>query len=421
MTNSNIAVLVERGTNPTEFNYSRLRLREAGATVTVIGLDRLEYELEDHSTGYADVMISQVAGQTFDGVVIPGGLGPEKLRQRAQVLCLVQDCYTRGKVCAAICHGQQVMISAGLMRGVHATAAWSMMDDLRAVGAIVPEGARAVRDGQIVTAIFPRDLPQFFHLVFEAFADLQGCVLPAGHGQRLRDQIWGIIVDDASDATQVDYLRLRIQEEGGHALLLGRKAGQQVRLSSSTWEWGEMGWHAMVDRALPNIGAVRSCDTEAESNSLSISFQELDGLLLPGGLATWMIRGHPGITQLVNEMNVYGKPIGAIERGPKVLLTTGMLEKRVITCAPQMRDDIIYAVADIEYLDKPVVCDGNLLTAQGTNDLPQFMRTLIRVRPSKVKLGLLITLSKCLQQLESTSIPIYAELDGCEGRYNESE
>jgi hypothetical protein len=51
------AVLLERDTNPTEFNYSHLRLKEAGARVTVVGLDRLEYRLEDFSTGYADATI----------------------------------------------------------------------------------------------------------------------------------------------------------------------------------------------------------------------------------------------------------------------------------------------------------------------------------------------------------------------------
>ena len=168
LTGLHFAVLLERDTNPTEYNYSRLRLKEANAQVTVVGLDRLDYRLEDHSTGHADTVIDRIAGQPFDGVLIPGGLGPEKLRQSTQILDLVRGCHARGKLCGAICHGQQVLISAGLMRSVRATAAWSMMDDLRAVGAVVPEGVRAVRDEQIVTAIFPSDLPAFFHLIFEA-------------------------------------------------------------------------------------------------------------------------------------------------------------------------------------------------------------------------------------------------------------
>jgi len=310
-------------------------------------------------------------------VVIPGGLGPEKLRQNAQVIDLVKACHTRGKLCAAICHGQLVLISAGLMRGVRATAAWSMMDDLRWAGAVVPEGVRAVRDGNIVTAIFPQDLPEFFRLIFETLADLEGVRPPAGYPGRLAGQTWGIVVDDATDAAQAHYLRLRIQEEGGAALLLGRRAGQEVRLSSPAWEWGELGLRARVERGLPNPGVIGSCDTEAELDSQAITGDEMDGLLLPGGLATWMIRGHPGLRGLIRTMNATGKPIGAVERGPKLLFFTGALDGRAMTCAPQMRDDILHGVTPVTYRDEPVVCDGNLLTCQGTEDLPGFMRTLL--------------------------------------------
>jgi len=371
------AVLLEQDTNPTEFHYSCLRLIEAGAQVTVVGLDRLEYRLEDHSLGYADVTIDRVAGESFDGVVIPGGLGPEKLRQNAQAIDLVKACHAQGKLCAAICHGQQVLISAGLLRGVRATAAWSMMDDLRWVGALVPEGVRAVRDGHIVTAIFPQDLPEFFRLIFETLVDLEGIRLPAGYPERLAGQTWGIVVDDATNAVQAHYLRLRIREEGGAALWLGRRAGGEVRLSSPAWEWGELGLRARVERALPNPGVIGSCDTDAELDSQAITAEGLDGLLLPGGLATWMIRGHPGLRRLIHTMNAAGKPIGALERGPKLLFFTGALDGWAMTCAPQMRDDILQAVTPVRYRDEPVVCDGNLLTCQGTQDLPDFMRTLL--------------------------------------------
>ena len=100
-----VAVLVERGTNPTEFQYSRLRLKEAGAAVLVVGNYELEVALEDHSRARADVTASQVADQPFDAVVIPGGLGPEKLRQNSQVLELVRDAYDRGKVIAILAYG----------------------------------------------------------------------------------------------------------------------------------------------------------------------------------------------------------------------------------------------------------------------------------------------------------------------------
>jgi putative intracellular protease/amidase len=252
-----------------------------------------------------------------------------------------------------------------------------MMDDLRWVGAVVPESVRAVRDGNIVTAIFPQDLPEFFRLIFEALGDLEGIQTPDGYPERLAGQTWGIVVDDASDAVQVHYLKLRVQEEGGTAILLGRRAGHEIRLSSPAWEWGELGLRARVERTLANPGVIDSCDTDAELDSQAIEAEQLDGLLLPGGLATWMIRGHPGLRKLIHKLNTGGKPIGAVERGPKLLFFTGALEGRAITCAPQMRDEIIHGVTPVEYRDASVVHDGNLLTCQGTEDLPDFMRTLL--------------------------------------------
>jgi protease I len=371
------AVLLEEGTNPIEYQYIRLRLKEAGAQVTVIGLNRLDYKLEDQSLGYADITADQITGRSFDGVMIPGGLGPEKLRQDKRIIALVQDCYRRSKVCAAICHGQFVLISAGLMRGVRATSAWSMMDDLRMVGAVVPENVRAVRDGQIITAIFPQDLPEFFGLFFEAITELEGRQLPDGYSRKLSGQTWGIVLDNASDSVQVQYLRLCIQEDGGRSILLGRSAGQQIMLSSPAWEWGEMGWSIGTEKGLPHPSAISSCDTEAELSNQAVTAEELDGLLLPGGLATWMIRAHPGLRQLIKDIDSSGKPIGAIERGPKLLFMTGVLDGKTVTCAPQMRDDIVYAIAPVEYSDQAVVHDGNLITCRGTEDLPEFMRTLI--------------------------------------------
>jgi len=144
------------------------------------------------------------------------------------------------------------------------------------------------------------------------------------------------------------------------------------------WEWGEMGSAATVDRALPDPGVIDSCDGEAERNSHAIAAKELDGLFLPGGLGTWMIQGHPGLRGLIRKMDAAGKPICAIGRGPKLLLTTGALDGRAITCAPQMRDDVTHVVTSISYRDEPTVVDGNLLTCRGTEDLPALMNALLK-------------------------------------------
>ncbi len=50
---------------------------------------------------------------------------------------------------------------------------------------------------------------------------------------------------------------------------------------------------------------------------------------------------------------------------------------RSITCAPLMKDDILHSIYPVTYRDEPVVVDGNLITARGTEDLPQFMQAIL--------------------------------------------
>jgi protease I len=371
-----VVVLLERGVNETEFHYTRLRMREAGAEVVVVGNRQLDYIGENHGRTQADVTIDQVHAADFDGVVIPGGLAPEKLRQNPQVVSFVRQLYERGKVCAAICHGQQVLISAGLLGGRKAVAAWSMVDDLIYAGARHEPEARAVRDGRLVTGRFPFDLPKFCPLVLEAFAEVEGRPMPDGYGERLRGKTFGIVVDDATNDMQVFYPQYRIQEEGGTALLLGRQEGATVRLGNPTWEWGDYGGHtASVDKALEDTGAVDSHDFPYEEKLRAVRASQLDGLIVPGGLGTWMIRGHPGLKKLIREMDADQKPIVAIERGPKILLSAGILSGRTVTCSAEMRDDLI--AAGIDYRDEPLIRDGNLLTCQDTEDLPAWGRAWI--------------------------------------------
>ena len=373
-----IAILLERGINEIEFHYSRLRMREAGADVVVIGNRDLEYTGEAHGRITADTTIDQVSEAGFDGVVIPGGLAPEKLRQNPKVVSFVRNLWDDGNVCAAICHGQQVLISAGILKNRKAVAAWSMVDDLIYTGAKhVPE-ARAIRDGRLVTARFPGDLPEFFILVLETFAEAANRPLRAGGGAVFRGKNFGIVVDEATSDIQAVYPQYRIREEGGTSLFIGRREGDTVRLGNPTWEWGDTGGHTVsVDKALVDPGAVDSDDAPYEQALQAIHASRLDGLIVPGGLGTWMVRGHAGLKKLIRDMNDARKPIVSIERGPKILLSAGILGDRTVTCGAEMRDDLV--AAGIRYRDEPIVRDGNLLSCRGTDDLPLLIPALMEM------------------------------------------
>ncbi len=99
----------------------------------------------------------------YDAVILPGGCwNPDALRADPKARVFVSDMYAAGKPTCAICHGQWVMVSAGLLRGKKATAVWNIHVDLANAGATVLDEPCVV-DGNLITARFPYDLPRMIH------------------------------------------------------------------------------------------------------------------------------------------------------------------------------------------------------------------------------------------------------------------
>lgn len=102
----------------------------------------------------------------MDALVIPGGYSPDTLRINPKVLELVRHYTESGRVVAAICHGPQVLISAGLARGRRMTAYAAVRDDLINAGAQYVDEP-AVVDGNLVTGRVPDDLPDFCRAIID--------------------------------------------------------------------------------------------------------------------------------------------------------------------------------------------------------------------------------------------------------------
>ncbi|NIL97328.1 MAG: DJ-1/PfpI/YhbO family deglycase/protease [Planctomycetales bacterium] len=150
-----------------ELWYPRLRLLEAGAGVTVAGPRAETTYAGKH--GYpcvSDAAIDLMEATDFDGVVVPGGFMPDKLRRDAKVLQLVRDFSESGKLVAAICHGGWIPISAGVYQGVRVTGSPGIKDDLVNAGAIW-EDAPVVIDRHFVSSRKPDDLPDFMQGIFQ--------------------------------------------------------------------------------------------------------------------------------------------------------------------------------------------------------------------------------------------------------------
>lgn len=106
-----------------------------------------------------------------------------------------------------------------------------------------------------------------------------------------------------------------------------------------------------------------------------VSSNQFDAVVIPGGYAPDMMRRSQPMVAFVKEMSEAGKPIAAICHAGWMLVSAGILDGRRATSFFSIRDDM--GAAGAEYLDEPVVVDGNLITSRKPADLPAFMPPLI--------------------------------------------
>ena len=152
-----------------ELWYPKLRLIEAGAEVVVAGPEA--DKVYAGKNGYpckSDAAIADVSADGFDGLVVPGGFMPDKLRRDQKVLQIVRDFDSAKKPIAAVCHGGWIPISAGVYKGVRVTGSPGIKDDLVNAGATF-EDAAVVVDGHHVSSRKPDDLPDFCQAIIGLF------------------------------------------------------------------------------------------------------------------------------------------------------------------------------------------------------------------------------------------------------------
>lgn len=165
-----IAYLVEDGFEDLEFWVPVMRLREEGATVVVVGSRLDHFHGKYRLSASADVDASEVCAAEFDGLVVPGGWAPDKLRRYSAITKLVREVYEQGKIVGAICHAGWVLISAGIVHGHKATGSSGIRDDLLNAGAEWVD-TPAFRDGNIVWGRVVDDIPDFCRELVKALSE----------------------------------------------------------------------------------------------------------------------------------------------------------------------------------------------------------------------------------------------------------
>ncbi len=96
----------------------------------------------------------EVNAENYDALVIPGGRAPEYIRLNETVLSMVRHFAGAGKPIASICHGPQVLATAGVINGKACTAYPAVGPDVKSAGGTWVDVAidKATVDGNLVTA-----------------------------------------------------------------------------------------------------------------------------------------------------------------------------------------------------------------------------------------------------------------------------
>ena len=157
-----IACLLDSGFEDSEFRKPYDAFTQAGHQVTVIGR-QAGSELKGKAgkeTSRAEKGIADVRPDQFDALFIPGGYSPDHLRIDAKVVGFTREMVEAGKPVFAVCHGPQLLITAGAWKGRRLTAWTTIQDDLRQLGADVVD-EEVVVDRNLVTSRKPDDLDAF--------------------------------------------------------------------------------------------------------------------------------------------------------------------------------------------------------------------------------------------------------------------
>lgn len=152
-----------------EILYPYYRVIEAGFVPTIASLEKNTVNAKYHFSIMADISVEEIDTSEYDGLILPGGLAPEKLRQNRFVTEAVKSFEADKKPIAAICHGQQILISAGILKNKNATCYPGIKDDLINAGAIYEDKCVVVCDN-LVTSRRPEDLPFFMREFLKLFS-----------------------------------------------------------------------------------------------------------------------------------------------------------------------------------------------------------------------------------------------------------
>jgi protease I len=169
-----IAILSTDGFEQVELTEPKKALEAAGAKTEVISPHGGEIK-GWKSTDWGDKVkvdreVTSAKADEYDALLLPGGvMNPDKLRTDQDAVNFVKKFFDSGKPVAAICHGPQLLIEAGVVKGRKLTSWPSLKTDLKNAGAEWTD-QQVIVDRNLTTSRKPDDIPAFNQAIIEQFS-----------------------------------------------------------------------------------------------------------------------------------------------------------------------------------------------------------------------------------------------------------
>jgi protease I len=159
-----------------------------------------------------------------------------------------------------------------------------------------------------------------------------------------------VLAENGFEDVELFYPYYRLMEAGLDVDVVGDKAGEIYH--------GKKG------------GSIKSTHSANE-----IEIDEYKVLIVPGGYGPDRMRTKPDLVELVKQANEKGLIIGAICHAAQLLIEAEVVKDRKLTCYKSVSTDVKNAGGN--YVDEPVVIDGNLVTSRFPADMPKWMPAIL--------------------------------------------
>ena len=182
-----VAILATDGFEQSELFSPKKALEEAGATIHIVSLKpgRIRGWKENNwgRSIRVDMTVREAWSTEFDCLVLPGGvINPDRLRKDSEAVAFVMSFINKKLPIAAICHGPQILIETGALKGKRMTSWSSIKTDLINAG-VEWEDQEVVIDNNLITSRSPGDIPVFNKTIVREFEKhLQYSGLPNTEG-----------------------------------------------------------------------------------------------------------------------------------------------------------------------------------------------------------------------------------------------